>query len=77
MSAFDKLKEQFKDVKVGYEGVDINLRKDPSASRLLVSVNVVGSVDLPGDTLEDMIAAGYQMVKAGNASPASGSKPPN
>lgn len=73
MSAMDQLKEKFKDVKFGYEGIDIQIRKDPNASKLLISANVVGSVDLPGDTLEDMIAAGYKMATGGNSSKPPGS----
>lgn len=73
-NTMDQLKAKFKDVKFGYEGIDIQIRKDPNASRLLVSANVVGSVDLPGDTLEDMIAAGWSLMKSGN-SPASPGAP--
>ena len=75
MSGFDKLKEQFKDVKFGYEGIDVAIRKDPEASQLLVNVSIVGSVDLPGDTLEDMLAAGYRLLKAGKPSPSSAGSP--
>lgn len=69
MSMVDKAKAALKNnVKIDQEGLTLaaatlKVRKDPDKSRLIFTGTLTSEVglDLPGDTTEDMLAAGFLM----------------
>ena len=64
MSLIDKAKEALKTCKIDQEGLNIltvNLRHDPERSRLVVTQTSEVGINLPGDTMEQMLANGFTM----------------
>lgn len=65
MNLMDEFKARLAGTKVGFEGVRIDVKKHPEQSALLVEASALGTVDFPGDSIENVIAKGFELVKSG------------
>lgn len=65
MNIADKLKTALKTVKIDQEGLNlitVNLRNDPDRSRLVLTATSEVGINLPGDTMEQMLVTGFDVL---------------
>ena len=67
MSIVNLTKKAVSQVKIDQEGLDVlrvNLRKDPSKSRVILRLSSEVGIDLPGDQIENLLALGVNTLFA-------------